>query len=180
MRLPSLFVAVALLLSPAPASAALQACTSTAEQQAMQVRSFQSYLMVAGVACNQAAAYNKFMNRYQSFISGHGNNLKSYFTRAYGANSATKMNGLITDLANAWSQIHMKNMNSYCKATWDTFWYLDQEPAATAPAKLLSYAQTTTAPQSMVVGTLCSNNGMSAPTSVAQAKPAPSTSSKQR
>lgn len=143
------FVLVAVLgsfLTGGVAAAALPACTTQAERDAMTVRSFQSYLMVAAVACNQAQAYNGFVSRYQGELSSHGQRLKGYFQRVYGRSSDPHLNDFITDLANAWSQSHMANMGAYCKATWDTMWYLTQGPQAGAAGFAQAVAERATSP----------------------------------
>jgi hypothetical protein len=111
-----------------PAAAALPSCTSASEQNAMTVRAFQSFLMLAGVACNQAQAYNRFMTRYNGQISGHGDALKGYFQRVYAAKAEAKMNDFVTELANAWSAIHLRDMKGYCKASWDIMMLLERLP----------------------------------------------------
>lgn len=124
-------VVVALALGLSSPVAAAPSCASLQEQEAMAVRAFQSQLMVAAVACNQADAYNRFANKYQSIVSAQGNNLKAHFQRAYGGSGEKKLNDFITELANAWSQVHLADMASYCRATWETMWKLEKHPIDT-------------------------------------------------
>jgi hypothetical protein len=163
MRLPMLLL-VALLAFTAPASAALPACANETERQAMAVRALQSYFMVAGVACNQAAAYNKFITKYQSPVSAYGSALKSYFTRVYSGSAERQLNDFITGLANAWSQVHMQDMGTYCKGTWEAMWQLDKEPSAD-PAKLVQYARSVSV-QPAVTSVMCA--GATTSTQLAQ------------
>lgn len=163
MRLPLLFL-IALLAFSAPARAALPACASETERQAMAVRALQSYFMVAGVACNQAAAYNKFITKYQSPVSSYGSALKGYFTRVYGGSGERQLNDFITGLANAWSQVHMQDMGNYCKGTWDMMWKLDKETTVDA-AKLVQHARAV-AVQPAVSAEMCA--GATTPTQLAQ------------
>lgn len=177
MRLSHAVLAVALLLGASaaqPAVAALPACSSAAEKNAMVVRSLQSYLMVAGVGCNQAGAYNKFMTKYQQLVSMHGGVLRSYFSRVYGGSGERQLNNFITGIANAWSQKHMADMTTYCKGTWDMMWQLDKLASADN-AKLLELGQAVSV-QPVVADELCS--GAVTTTQVAQASPphAPSAS----
>lgn len=128
LRSGMLGAVVALAVGFASPSIAAPSCASLQEQEAMAVRAFQSQLMVAAVACNQADAYNRFANKYQSIVSAQGNNLKAHFKRAYGGSSEKKLNDFITELANAWSQVHLADMASYCRATWETMWKLEKHP----------------------------------------------------
>ncbi len=162
-RLFAVSLIVLSVLSAQPVRAALPACASESEKQAMVIRSFQSYLMVAAVACNQASAYNTFMTKNQAMLSAQGNNLKGYFHRVYGRGDK-QLNDFITSLANAWSQIHMSDMGGYCRGTWETMWKID-----TAKVSLIDQAKLT-ASQPAVAREMCS--GAVAPsTQVAAAAP---------
>jgi hypothetical protein len=150
------------------AEAARPACTTSAEREAMTVRAFQSYLMVAAVACNQATAYNGFVTRFQPELAASGQRLKGYFQRVYGGNAEKSLNDYITGLANAWSQVHMANMGGYCAATWETMWRLGK--GSPDRAALMTYVSGKSADPA-VAEELCS--GASVP-QVAAAAPAPS------
>ncbi len=164
-------VLVGVLMASGPATAALPACTTQAERDAMTVRAFQSYLMVAAVACNQAQAYNSFVSRYQGDLSAHGQRLKGYFQRVYGRGSEPKLNDFITDLANAWSQLHMANMGAYCKATWDTMWYLTKGQQAGPAGFAQAVAERSTSP--VVRDLLCAGAAPAAATVAAATPPPP-------
>lgn len=161
------FLTVSLLslsvLAALPAQAALPSCSNDGERQAMVIRSFQSYLMVAAVACNQAQAYNTFVTKNQGVLAAEGTRLKSYFRRVYGPGEKP-LNDFITGLANAWSQIHMSDMASYCRGTWETMWKLD-----TGKIQLLDQARLT-ATQPAVATEMCAG---AVTTQVAAATPVP-------
>ena len=113
-------------------AAALPACSSQVERDAMAVRSFQSYLMVAAVACAQDKAYNEFVTMYKTSLSDEGRQLRNYFSRVYGIGSSEKhLTDFVTDMANVWSQVHLSDMKAYCKGTWETMWYLTHGSRAT-------------------------------------------------
>jgi len=114
--------ALAVMLTLSLPAYAVAPCANDAEREAMAMRALQSEFMMAGVACNQAAAYNSFVTKYQSVISAEGVRLKSYFSRVYGGSGEKQLNDFITDIANAWSQVHMKDMQSYCNSTWERMW----------------------------------------------------------
>ncbi len=165
MRRLFLGLGLAVFFFAMPVQAALPRCASEAERQAMLVRGLQSYLMMAGVGCNQAQAYNKFVTANQTQISSHGQILKSYFSRVYGGSGEKHLNDFITEVANAWSKQHMANMSGYCKATWELMWNLERHPA-----KLPELAQKVVQ-QPMVLDTMCS--GAATATQVATNQPKP-------
>lgn len=150
-RKPFLIAFAAFICLAPAAHAARPACASDSERTAMLVRGLQSYFMMAGVGCNQGAAYNKFVTANQSQISAQGHVLKSYFQRVYGKDAERNLNDFVTELANAWSQIHIHNMQGYCKATWELMWRMEQERLP-----LLDVAQAVTQ-QPSVTGIMCNN-----------------------
>lgn len=127
MRFALVAAMIGLLFSSA-AQAGLPGCASESERQAMLVRGLQSYLMMAGVACNQGDAYNRFVTRNQSELTAQGHALKAYFQRVYAGNAERRLNDFITEIANAWSQVHLTNMANYCKSTWEMMYLLEKNP----------------------------------------------------
>lgn len=133
----------------------------------MLVRGLQSYLMMAGVACNQGDAYNRFVTANQTELSTQGVALRGYFQRVYGSGAERHLNDFITGLANAWSQVHMTNMGNYCKSTWEMMYQLEKQPQ---PLKQLSMGVVA---QPTVTQVMCSGVAAGAETRVATAqKPA--------
>lgn len=153
------------LLFTSSAQAALPSCASDSERSAMLVRGLQSYLMMAGVACNQGDAYNKFVTANQRELSAQGMALKSYFQRVYGGSAERQMNDFITEIANAWSQVHMRDMATYCKSTWEMMWQLEKQPVA------LTELSKGIAAQPGVTAVMCSGVSAGAGTRVATAQP---------
>lgn len=147
------------LIAAGGAVAALPACVSAQERDAMTLRSFQSSLMVAAVGCNQTQAYNAFASRYRAELSATGPALRSYFQRVYGRGDESRLNAFITDIANAWSQRHMANKQAYCEETWTTMWSLTQGPQATRQGLAQAVATRARVPEAAAV--LCA--GVSVP-----------------
>jgi hypothetical protein len=69
------------------------------------------------------------------------------------------MNDFITNLANAWSQVHMKNMKGFCTSTWNRMWALTNKPSDRA--MLINQAVSRVAATPLVTAELCS--GLVAP-----------------
>ncbi len=152
------------LLFSSSAQAGLPSCATDSERHAMLVRGLQSYLMMAGVACNQGDAYNKFVTRNQSELSTQGHALKAYFQRVYGGNSERRLNDFITEIANAWSQVHLTNMANYCKSTWEMMYLLEKNPQP-----LVEVSKGISA-QPGVTAVMCNGVGGTADTRVASAQ----------
>lgn len=163
MRLAAIAFVAGLAVSSA-AHASLPNCASDVERQAMMVRGLQSYLMMAGVACNQADAYNRFVQTNQAELSAQGTALKGYFRRVYGGNYESHLNDFITEIANAWSQVHMSNMSNYCKSTWEMMYRLEKTPQ---PLTQLSMG---IAAQPSVTAVMCSGIAAPVTTRVAEAQ----------
>ena len=145
-----------LSFGPSGAMAALPACQTNLERETMAVRSFQSYLMVAAVACGQSQAYNQFISKHQNALAGNGQHLRAYFKRVYGDRaSEKKLTDFITDLANVWSQIHMGDMKGYCTGTWNTMWHLTHGARATFDQ--VKFAASEVASHPKAVSSLCSD-----------------------
>jgi len=101
-------------------------CASLEEADAFRIRHLQSRFMVAALGCNQQAAYNAFVESFRSRLVVAGGHMTDYFVRIGGGQTA--LNKHITDLANAAGLSRAEEPNAFCKATWDLFWQLEQDP----------------------------------------------------
>jgi len=149
-------VAVVLILTFSAPAWGRPACTGETEKDAMAVRVLQSEFMVAAVACNQASAYNSFVRKFQTFLTSQGLALKGYFARIDGPHSERGLNDFLTEIANGWAIVHMKDKNAYCKNAWDRMWIATNQ--STPKADLIAQARERALVPS-VSGSLCPGVG---------------------
>jgi hypothetical protein len=108
-------VAACLTVSGAAAAAAKQACVSGAAEQALQLRTVQTELMVGALSCGASARYNEFVKANQPALMAGHTELSRFFTKARGGQAA--MNAFITKLANDASIRSVKNIALFCQET---------------------------------------------------------------
>jgi hypothetical protein len=102
------------------------ACASGAETVAFRLRHLQSQLMVAGLSCNQQAAYNTFVEKFRERLAAAGGEVVGYFRRSGGGERL--LNKHITDLANAAGIIRAAGPTEFCADTWSIFLTLQDHP----------------------------------------------------
>jgi hypothetical protein len=116
------------------------ACSPDKGTQALNVRTLQSHLMVAGLSCGQSAQYNEFVGRYQNELVGHGQSLKAYFNRSYGGAGKRELNAYVTRMANEASRRSMANRRAFCDESLAVFQTLGTETKRTLVAFILDEA----------------------------------------
>lgn len=97
------------------------ACVGDRDFAALNTRVLQTELMVAALSCEERTRYNEFINSYQDVLTGRGNDLRSFFQRTGGAQGTTRMNSLITRLANDASKQSQMQADTYCQFASDLF-----------------------------------------------------------
>jgi hypothetical protein len=105
---------VASLCAAAIATPAMAAgvCIQPAEKTAFEVHSLQSALMVAALNCRQEDAYNSFVTRFRTDLSGAYRSVSGHFRRTGGGNR--KLDEYITNLANSHSQDGIRQGTAFC------------------------------------------------------------------
>lgn len=107
---------------PGATHAAGPACATPAEAEALRVRTLQNRLMVSALACNQAAAYDAFILRFDDQLAEHGRVMSDYFARRHGANRARRLVGdYLTAQANLHSLDSMADRGAFCRDSLSTF-----------------------------------------------------------
>ena len=76
------------------------ACALVDEKTALDTRVLQSELMVAALTCGENARYGVFVKKFEPILVANGQALRQYFNRAYGSAGETRMNRMVTQLAN--------------------------------------------------------------------------------
>ena len=101
----SLIAAAAAGVLTTSAAANAQTCADRGAREALEMRVLQSELMVAALTCNQRPSYNAFVTTFKPYLKTQGQELRTYFTEAFGPNTGPKrLNDMVTRLANVASQ----------------------------------------------------------------------------
>ena len=112
----------ALVAGPAIA----QSCVQPAERTAFDIRALQSQLMVAALACNQDAAYNAFVRRYQNDLASAYRGVQGHFRRTAGGSHQRELN--------AHSQEQIRAGSQYCPMMLPMFTMANALPGGDALA----------------------------------------------
>lgn len=91
------------------------------EETALRVRVLQSNLMVAALTCKMEGAYNATVTKFRSELTHHGRTLRGYFDRAYGSKGVSKLDNLVTQLANDAASRSNKQRRQFCTSARRVF-----------------------------------------------------------
>ncbi len=136
----SLFVRASLF--PAAAAAlclglsAVHAAPRCADEAVFNVEALKSEMMVLATACHDDSQYNAFINRFQPELIANEHALDAYFKRAYGRQGQTQHDSFITNLANAQSDVGLKQGTDFCPRNATLF----QEAMAVSSQELPEFA----------------------------------------
>lgn len=89
-------------------------CLRPGDEMAVNTRVMQSELMVAALACDQAAGYNAMVRKFQPELTAGGTALKRIFRNAYGAGSEHHLGRYVTVLANDAAQRSATEKGRFC------------------------------------------------------------------
>jgi hypothetical protein len=95
---------------------------------ALNTRVLQTELMVAALSCDERNRYNDFARSYQPVLIARADDLRAFF-RKQGGDS--RMNALVTRLANDASQASQKRAHDYCQFAGELFEEVLQAPPET-------------------------------------------------
>ncbi|MCF8500684.1 MAG: hypothetical protein K9H11_09480 [Rhodospirillum sp.] len=116
------------------------ACDPDKGSQALNVRTLQSHLMVAGLSCGQSAQYNQFVGQYQKELVNHGQSLKAYFNRTYGGAGRRELNAYVTRMANEASRRSMVDRRAFCQESLTVFQTLESQAQTTLVSYIVAAA----------------------------------------
>jgi hypothetical protein len=121
-RLTRLAAAATAVLFAGVNVAEAAACALADEKAALDTRVLQSELMVAALTCGENARYGVFVKKFEPILVANGDALRHYFRRAYGGAGETRMNRMVTQLANAASIRSMSQAKpAYCASRGQLF-----------------------------------------------------------
>ncbi len=116
--------------------AVAQSCMRPAEHTAFNLRTLQSQLMVAALACNGDAEYNNFVRRFQGDLAGAYREIQGYFRRTAGGSHQRALDGFITTLANSHSEDGIRQGSNFCANVTPLFRVAMSQTSAASLAEL--------------------------------------------
>ena len=103
-------------------------CANDRDMAALNARVVQTELMVAALSCEEKPRYNKFASSYQDVLIARGGDLRAFFQRTMGSRGVTRMDALVTQLANDASKQSQMRADTYCQFAGDLFQKVLQTP----------------------------------------------------
>jgi hypothetical protein len=110
------------------AKAKAKVCANDRDMAALNARVVQTELMVAALSCAETPRYNQFATSYQDVLAARGGDLRAFFTRTMGRRGITRMDSLVTQLANDASKQSQMRADTYCQFAGDLFEKVLQTP----------------------------------------------------
>ncbi len=102
----------------APYAQAEPQCSNPADQTVFDLAALKSQLMVLATGCHGADGdYNAFVNRYKSELGKNETEFSSYFKRSFGRKAQREQDAYVTNLANAQSQLGLRQGTDFCPRT---------------------------------------------------------------
>lgn len=107
------------ILSLLSESVLASSCLHKADDEAIRVRQLHVELMVAALKCGNGGSglrdsYGRYVQAHSSALSSNAHELRGYFKRSYGKNSAYHFDRFMTRLAND-ASIRSQGITSYCQ-----------------------------------------------------------------
>jgi hypothetical protein len=96
---------------------AADACKNPADREVFDLAALKSEAMVLAEACHQEERYNAFIQRYKSVLLANEHAFDAYFKRTYGRSGQSEHDSYITSLANAQSDVGLKEGTDFCPHT---------------------------------------------------------------
>ena len=113
-RLMCGLLGASLLAGPALAA---ENCSSPADRQIFEIAALKSEAMVLAESCHQEDRYNAFIERYKPLLLANEHAFDAYFKRVYGRSGQAEHDAYITALANAQSDVGLKQGTDFCPHT---------------------------------------------------------------
>ena len=85
------------------------------EQPVFDLEALKSEMMVLATDCHADAQYNAFMERFHPELLANEHALDAYFRRLYGRRGQTEHDSFITNLANAQSEVGLRQGTDFCQ-----------------------------------------------------------------
>jgi hypothetical protein len=96
---------------------AADACKNAADREVFDLAALKSEAMVLAEACHEEEQYNAFIQRYKPVLLANEHAFDAYFKRTYGRSGQSEHDAYITSLANAQSDVGLKEGTDFCPHT---------------------------------------------------------------
>ncbi len=96
---------------------ALETCKSPADREIFNLAALKSEVMVLATSCHEEDRYNAFVQRYKAVLMANEHAFDAYFKRVYGRSAQSEHDSYITSLANAQSDVGLKEGTDFCPHT---------------------------------------------------------------
>ncbi len=103
-------------------------CANDRDMAALNARVVQTELMVAALSCEEKPRYNQFASSYQEVLIARAGDLRAFFQRTMGSRGTSRMDALVTQLANDASKQSQMRADTYCQFAGDLFEKVLQTP----------------------------------------------------
>jgi hypothetical protein len=124
----------ALLMGQATAA---ETCRSAEDQETFDLAALKSEVMVLATSCHEEERYNAFVQRFKPVLQANEHTFDSYFKRVFGRSGQFEHDQYVTNLANAQSDVGLKEGSDFCPHTDAIF---TEVMAIPAPQELHFYA----------------------------------------
>lgn len=131
---PSIFPAIA--AACCLGLSAVHAAPRCADEAVFNIEALKSEMMVLATACHDNSQYNAFITRFQPELMANEHALDAYFKREYGRQGQVQHNSFVTNLANAQSDVGLKQGTDFCPRNAELF----QQAMAVTSNELPSFA----------------------------------------
>jgi hypothetical protein len=96
---------------------AAETCRSAEDQETFDLAGLKSEVMVLATSCHEEERYNAFVQRYKAVLQANEHTFDAYFKRVFGRSGQFEHDQYVTNLANAQSDVGLKEGTDFCPHT---------------------------------------------------------------
>ncbi len=116
---------------------AAENCKSPSDREIFELAALKSEVMVLATSCHEEERYNAFVQHFKATLQANEHAFDAYFKRTFGRSGQTEHDSYVTSLANAQSDVGLKEGTDFCPHTDAIF---DEVMAVPSPQNLSEYA----------------------------------------
>jgi hypothetical protein len=116
---------------------AAENCKTASDREIFELAALKSEVMVLATSCHEEERYNAFVQRFKPVLQANEHAFDAYFKRMFGKSGQTEHDAYVTSLANAQSDVGLKEGTDFCPHTDAIF---DEVMSVPSPQNLSEYA----------------------------------------